>query len=294
MMNVSEAAVVLGAELRGADVRFERVSTDTRTLKAGYLFVALRGDHFDGHGFLGAAHSAGAVAALIETTHTEPAPLPALVVADARLALGRLAAAWRRRFSLPLVALTGSSGKTTVKEMLAAILRAAVAGSGGVDQNASAVLATRGNLNNDIGVPLMLLELTADHRYAVIEMGMNHAGEIAYLTQLAAPDVALITNAGRAHIEFLGSEEAIASAKGEIFEGLSADGTAVINADDRHAPMWRGLAGARALVEFGLQPTADVTATYEQHGVESRLQLTTPSGTATVMLRAPACTSVLA
>ena len=139
MMNVSEAAVVLGAELRGADVRFERVSTDTRTLKPGDLFVALRGEHFDGHGFLGAAHSAGAVAALIETTHTEPAPLPALVVADARLALGRLAAAWRRRFSLPLVALTGSSGKTTVKEMLAAILRAAVAGSGGVDQNASAV-----------------------------------------------------------------------------------------------------------------------------------------------------------
>lgn len=287
MMTLSEAAALLGARMQGDDVTFTGVSTDTRTLKAGDLFIALRGENFDAHDFLEQARSAGAVAALVASTHTAPIAMPAIVVEDTRLALGRLAAHWRSRFSAPLVALTGSSGKTTVKEMLAAILREAAGENRTAEGNSDPVLATRGNLNNDIGVPLMLLELNAAHRYSVIEMGMNHAGEIAYLTRLAAPDVALITNAGRAHIEFLGSEEAIARAKGEIFEGLGENGVAIINADDRYAPMWRGLSGKRSRIEFGLQGTVAVTATHRQRALESELQLKTPHGTAMTTVRAP-------
>ncbi|HEY9447299.1 MAG TPA: UDP-N-acetylmuramoyl-tripeptide--D-alanyl-D-alanine ligase, partial [Burkholderiales bacterium] len=214
------------------------------------------------------------------------AALPLIFVSDTRLALGKLAAYWRRQFALPLVALTGSSGKTTVKEMLAAILRAACGESAAVSEDESAVLATRGNLNNDIGVPLMLLRLTASHRYAVIEMGMNHAGEIRYLARLAAPDVALVNNAGRAHIEFLGSEEAIARAKGEIYEDLGAAGTAVINADDEHATLWRALAGIHRHLEFGLG-AGDVTASYRLHPLGSEIVLHTPRGDASVKLAAP-------
>ena len=288
MMRLSEAASVLGARVTGGELTFTGVSTDTRTLKAGDLFVALRGERFDGHGFLDAARAAGAAAAMIDgAADAAGTPLPALVVDDTRLALGRLAAHWRSRFALPLVALTGSSGKTTVKEMLAAILRAA--SEADVDSAAAheSVLATRGNLNNDIGMPLTLLELRATHRYAVIEMGMNHAGEIRYLTKLAAPDVALITNAGRAHIEFLGSEQAIAQAKGEILEALDERGTAVINADDRYAELWRGLAGTRRRIEFGLDEPADVTASYKARALESAIVLKTPRGNAAATLCAP-------
>jgi len=280
MMRLSEAASVLNGRASGGDPLFRRVSTDTRALKPGDLFVALRGERFDGHTFLAQAHAAGAAAAMVDSDVGQ-LPLPTVVVDDTRLALGRLAAHWRSRFFVPLVALTGSSGKTTVKEMLAAILREAAGGEEG-----DVVLATRGNLNNDIGVPIMLLELAPTHRYAVIEMGMNHAGEIRYLTQLASPGVALITNAGRAHIEFLGSEEAIAQAKGEIFEGLKSDGVAVINADDRHAPMWRTLAGTRRQIEFGLDHPAPVTATYRERTLETEVTLTTPQGTAATTVRA--------
>jgi UDP-N-acetylmuramoyl-tripeptide--D-alanyl-D-alanine ligase len=184
---------------------------------------------------------------------------------------------------MPLVALTGSSGKTTVKEMLASILR--VAAGGGLADDV--VLATRGNLNNDIGMPLMLLELADHHRYAVIEMGMNHAGEIRYLARLADPDVALVTNAGHAHIEFLGSQEAIARAKGEIFEGLGPAGTAVINADDQYASLWRELASGKPRVEFGLEKPAAVTGSYRLHEVESDIVLKTPAGEAATRLSAP-------
>ena len=290
MMKLSEAATILNGRANGGDPVFARVSTDTRALKPGDLFVALRGERFDGHAFLADAAKAGAVAAMVDAQPPQ-APLPTLIVDDTRLALGRLAANWRSRFSLPLVALTGSSGKTTVKEMLAAILREAAARSGVADTDA-AVLATRGNLNNDIGVPLMLLELRPDHRYAVIEMGMNHAGEIRYLTGLARPDIALITNAGRAHIEFLGSEEAIAQAKGEIFEGLKNSGTSIINADDRHAAMWRTLVGARPRIEFGVDNPADVSGTYVEHGLETEIALRTSHGTATTRIRAPGAHNV--
>jgi len=284
-MRLSEAASALGAELRGEDVTFTGVSTDSRTLRKGDLFIALRGERFDGNAFVERARSGGAIAAMVDAAFADAqdASFPTITVDDTRRALGRLAAHWRSRFDVRLVGLTGSSGKTTVKEMLAAILREAVGETGG----AAAVLATRGNLNNDVGVPLMLLELTAASQYAVIEMGMNHAGEIGYLARLAEPDVALITNAGRAHIEFFGTEEAIAAAKGEIFEGLSPEGTAVINGDDRFAPMWRERAAGHRCVEFALEKPADVTATFSSRSLMSEVVLKTPAGIANATLRAP-------
>ena len=279
MMRLSEAARAIPAELRGEDRAFGAVSTDTRTLGPQALFVALKGERYDGHDFLAQAAEKDIAGALVHSTQKLPAKLPALVVDDTRLALGRLSAYWRGKFSAPLIALTGSNGKTTVKEMLASILRAAVA--------EDAVLATRGNLNNDIGVPLTLLELRSGHRYAVVEMGMNHAGEIRYLARLAAPDVALVNNAGSAHIEFFGSVEAIARAKGEIFEGLRPGGTAVINADDRHAGIWRDLAGGRRIVNFGIERPAEVSATYRLRWLESEIVVRTPLGEAQAVLKAP-------
>ncbi len=196
---------------------FERVTTDSRELRRGDLFIGIRGDRFDGQAFADQALAAGAVAVMLESAANVVTPSARILeVDDTRLALGRLAAFWCSRFASPLIAVTGSNGKTTVKEMLASILRQ-VAGESGV-------LATAGNLNNDIGMPLTLLRLNAAHRYAVIEMGMNHLGEISYLSSLAKPTVALINNAGIAHIGELGSAEAIARAKGEIFEGLGPGG----------------------------------------------------------------------
>ena len=251
MMSLLQAAKILDARLIGDDGYFESVSTDSRKIKAGDLFIALRGENFDGYEFVSTAAQTGAVASVVnaDSYTARPAPAdsrsPILLVKDTRLALGRLAAYWRNQFDIPLVGITGSNGKTTVKEMLASILRVA-AGSDG------AVLATKGNLNNDIGMPLTLLQLSTQHRFAVIEMGMNHPGEIDYLTRIASPDVALINNASGAHLEGLGSVEAVAQAKGEIFAGLQYEGTAVINADDEHAPLWRSLVGVNQLLEFGL------------------------------------------
>jgi len=293
MMRLSEAARAIAGELRGEDRAFEAVSTDTRSLSQRALFVALKGERYDGHDFLAQAARAQAAGALVQEAGSRIEDrglsdrLPLLVVGNTRLALGRLAAYWRRKFSLPLVALTGSNGKTTVKEMLASILRETVSAQSSAPDPESRVMATRGNLNNDIGVPLTLLELRAAHRYAVVEMGMNHAGEIRYLTRLAAPDVALVTNVGPAHIEFFGTEEAIAAAKGEIFEGLKPEGTAVINADDRHAPLMRELAADRNRIEFGLAPGAAVTAAYRLRFLESEIVVKTPLGDAAAVLRAP-------
>ena len=283
MMMLSQAANALRARMEGADVGFEAVSTDTRTIQQGDLFVALKGENFDGARFVAQAAKAGAVAAVVNQDSgcgIQDAGVPLLFVEDTRLALGKLAAYWRAQFDIPLVAITGSNGKTTVKEMLACILRQA-AGS------ADAVLATRGNLNNDIGMPLTLLQLNASHRYAVIEMGMNHSGEIDYLTRIAAPDAALINNASGAHLEGLGSVEAVARAKGEIFSGLQHHGTAVINADDLHASLWRALAGAHPLLEFGLDPQADVHGTWHPRDDGLRLDVATPQGIFTADLRVP-------
>jgi len=291
MMRLSEAARALSAQLRGEDRVFDAVSTDTRVLAPSALFVALKGERFDGHDFLRQAAKQHAAGALVQDSVSQfedaAGTLPLLVVENTRLALGRLAAYWRSRFSMPLVALTGSNGKTTVKEMLALILRERASTEEPHADANSCVLATRGNLNNDIGVPLTLLELRPEHRYAVVEMGMNHAGEIRYLTQLAAPDVALVNNVGPAHIEFFGSVEAIARAKGEIFEGLGPEGTAVINADDRNAPILRELAAARKRIEFGLESNAAVTAAYQLRFLESEIRLRTPLGEAAAILKAP-------
>ena len=293
MMRLSEAAHAIPAELRGEDRAFDAVGTDTRALSPQALFVALKGDRYDGHDFISQAVQKRAAGAMIQKSGLGiedrglSGRLPLLIVDDTKKSLGTLAAYWRNKFDMPLVALTGSNGKTTVKEMLASILREACSAQTTVLDPQSCVLATRGNLNNDIGVPLTLLELEAGHRYAVIEMGMNHAGEIRYLARLAAPDVALINNAGAAHVEFLGSVEAVARAKGEIFEGLKPDGTAVINADDRHAGLWRELAGGRSVVDFGIEHRAAVSATYQLSWLESEIVLKTPQGVARALLKAP-------
>ncbi len=271
-MQLSAAAAGIHAEYFGENVSFTHVSTDTRSLTQGDLFVALQGEHFDGHEYLHQAQEAGAVAAMV--SRVPETELPLLKVKDTRLGLGQLAAFWRQHFTLPLAAVTGSNGKTTVKEMIASILR-----------QRGSVLATHGNLNNDIGVPLTLLRLQEQHRYAVIEMGANHAGEIEYLCTLARPDVAVVTNAAAAHLEGFGSIDGVAHAKGEIFSGLGSAGTAIINADDVYAPLWTQLAGNRKIISFGLGDTADVSAAWQQQRDGVQLELRTPAGQATLLLR---------
>lgn len=256
-MRLSTIADLLGGKLIGDDAEFHSVSIDSRTLKKGDLFIALNGENFDGHGYVNAAANTGALAAMV--AHVVETPLPLIVVADTHLSLGRLAALWRARFPGPLVAITGSNGKTTVKEMIASILR-----------QSGPVLATTGNLNNDIGVPLTLLRLREEHGAAVIEMGASAGGEIGYLSALAEPTVAIITNAAPAHLQGFGSVEDVAHAKGEIFEGLSEDGVAIINVDDKFAPLWKELAGDRRRITFGLKNNADVTA--EASSVVGRLE----------------------
>ena len=277
MMRLSEAALATRGQLIGADVEFCCVGTDSRAIKKGQLFVALKGENFDGHEYAAQSLEQGASAVLVSKASNAS---PAVVVEDTRLALGDLASHWRAKFDMPVVAITGSNGKTTVKEMLAAILKVATADD-------ASVLATQGNLNNDIGLPMTMLNLGKQHRYAVLEMGMNHTGELSYLSNLAKPNVALVNNAGTAHIGELGSLEAIANAKGEIFEGLADGGTAIINADDVFANLWKNLASKHQQVTFGLKAKADVTAKYELHAASSDLELIAPNGTVKFTLPAP-------
>jgi len=245
-MNLAETAKLVEGHVSDGDQRFHGASIDSRTVGRGELFVAIRGEHFDGHDFLAQAAERGAAAALVE----EPVPeMPCVAVADTRVALGALASGWRAGMKATVVGITGSNGKTTVKEMIAAILT-----------RRGQTLATRGNYNNDLGVPLTLFRLDAEDRFAVIEMGANHPGEIAYLAGLAEPMVAVVTNAAAAHLEGFGSLEGVARAKGELFASLPGDGIAVINADDSFAPLWRELAGDRRVISFGLAGDADVRA----------------------------------
>ncbi|AVI63120.1 UDP-N-acetylmuramoyl-tripeptide--D-alanyl-D-alanine ligase [Halomonas sp. GFAJ-1] len=223
------------------------VVTDTRQIVPGCLFVALKGPRFDGHEFLEQAYAQGAAAALVEQEASSA--LPQLVCADTRLGLGLLARAWRHRYQLPVVAVTGNSGKTTVKEMAAALL--APLGE---------VLATEGNLNNDFGVPLTLLRLTPAHQAAVVELGANHLGEIAWTSQLTAPDVAIITNVTGAHVGEFGGMGQIAQAKSEILSGLSANGVAVLNREDRYFAFWAACAAPRRVISYGWDSHADVYA----------------------------------
>lgn len=269
-----------GGELRGPDAPYTGVSTDTRTIGRGELFVALRGPHFDGGQFVAAAQAAGAAGAVIEGAARASAAgtLPLIVVSDAQEALTRAASAWRSRFASPVIGVAGSNGKTTTKEMTAAILG-----------ECGRCLATRGNLNNHIGVPLTLLRLDAADRFAVIEMGANAPGEVAALVRIARPDVGLITNAGAEHLEGFGSLEGVARAEGEMVAGLASTATAVINADDAYAPLWRGMTAARVL-SFGLGAGADFRATQllsevDAQGFRTRFVLESPLGCAPVTLQ---------
>ena len=281
MMTLAQAHALLpGSTLIGdGAVSIARVHSDTRSLQPGDLFVALRGERFDAHDFLPQAHAAGAVAALAERGLIE-AGLPGLQVADSKQALGTLAAAWRARFHLPLIAVTGSNGKTTVTQMLASVLTAWW-GEG--------AFSTRGNFNNDIGVPLTLLRLrqdeTAEHRAGVVELGMNHPGEIASLAAMAAPSVALVNNAQREHQEFMATVEAVARENGTVIEALGPAGVAVFPADDAFAPLWHQLAGQRPTLTFALRGAADVTADAEWAHDHWSLMLHTPAGFAAVQLR---------
>jgi UDP-N-acetylmuramoyl-tripeptide--D-alanyl-D-alanine ligase len=274
-MNLAKIAQVLGARYRGPDVNFLSVSTDTRTLKPGDLFVALQGPRFDGHAFLEQARARGAIGAVV--SRAVSTSLPTLKVKETCSALGALAAHWRGRMSVPVIGVTGSNGKTTVKEMLKAILN-----------RRGPLLTTLGNMNNEVGLPLTLLKLRTDHHYAVVEMGASGPGDIAYLGRIARPDVALITNAGPAHLERFGTLEGVAQAKGEIFSALSEGGIAVINADDSFASLWRELAGGRRTVLFGLCPEAEVSVRAADLKVSTtQCTLQTPAGTVSMKLPLP-------
>jgi UDP-N-acetylmuramoyl-tripeptide--D-alanyl-D-alanine ligase len=246
-MTLAECANIVQGRLVGENVAFDSVSIDTRAIQTGQLYVAIKGHQFDGNAFVEQAELAGAIAAIVH--QGVKTPLPHIVVADTRLALAELAGAWRKKLAVSVVGVTGSNGKTTVKEMTAAIL--------GVHD---AVLYTQGNLNNDIGVPLTLLRLNEQHRYAVIEMGANHPKEIKYTSSYAAHDVGVLNNAGAAHIAGFLSVEGVAKAKAEIIETLKADGTAVLNRDDQFFDYWQSVAASRKVISFGLHETANVRA----------------------------------
>ena len=272
---LAEFAKSCGGTLKGADRAYTGVSTDTRTLKAGELFVALRGPRFNANEFVAAAATAGAAGAVVDTPVASP--IAQIVVADTQAALSQSAASWRSRFSMPVVGVAGSNGKTTVKEMTAAIL-----------VRAGETLHTRGSLNNHIGVPLTLHRLDAAQRFAVIEIGTNHPGEVAALCKLARPTIGLITNAGAEHLEGFGTVEVAARAEGEMIADLEPDQIAVINADDEYAGLWREMTRAR-VITFGIASAADYSArdihtAVDGAGFVTRFELRAPSGVAQIEL----------
>ena len=285
MEHLSQMARRIGGKPLGEDAAFARVVTDTRQLRRGDLFVALKGDNFDGHDYVLRAASLGAAGSLVSHA-VEGAPAQ-VVSADSLLALQAYAKSWRADFELPLIGVTGSSGKTTTKQMLAAVCAAR-----------GPVLATEGNLNNHIGLPLTLLRLRAEHRTAVIEMGANHLGEIALLAGLARPDIGLVTQAGDAHLEGFGSREGVARGKGEMYTALAGRGVAVINRDDVYFDLWRELAGGSTVLSFGLSADAHVRAENihgqpEHAPTATVFSLITPQGRARVELPLPGRHNVL-
>lgn len=273
-----EAALAVGGQLAGEDRPYGAVATDSRTLAPGALFVALRGPHFDGAEFVAAAAARGAVGAIVE--RSVPNPLPQVIVADALRALQDLARAWRADFTLPVVAVAGSNGKTTAKEMTAAIL-----------SRVGVCMATHGNLNNHIGVPVTLMRLEASHRSAVVEMGANRIGDVAELMRLVRPSVGLITNAGAEHLEGFGNLDGVAQGEGETVSCLSSAATAIINADDPYAGYWRSVAAAGRIVTFGVHAAADFTARNPLQAIErgefaTRFTLVCPLGERAITLKA--------
>lgn len=264
-MMLSDVASAVGATYDGPDLQIVGVSTDTRLVKQGEVFVALKGPNYDAHDFVSQAIEKGASAIISERKLECNNPL--LVVNSSLEALGYLAASWRKVLGIPIIGITGSNGKTSVKEILATILK-----------EKFITVATLGNLNNDIGMPLTLLAAGKDAEIAIIEMGANHPKEIAYLSQIARPNVALITNAGAAHLEGFGSLQGVALAKGEIFGGLANDGIAVINADDVFAEEWRKLAKEHKIISFGLAANADVSCSWQGGVKGSDMEVDTPDG----------------
>ena len=308
-LTLSQVAAALRVDLVGEDRTFSQVSINTRTIEAGDLFIAIKGENFDSHEFLNQAEEKGACGLVID--QNIDSALPQIRVDNTRIALGDIASLWRSSFTLPIIAITGSCGKTTVKEMTAAILAQAhkkdkttllndeqKSNEQKSDEN---ILATRGNLNNDIGVPLTLLRLNKEHEAAVIELGANHIGEIKQLVKMVRPDVAVITNAAHAHIEGFGSLEGVAKAKAEIYTGLESGGTAVINADDPFADFWRDYCqdlnngftksgqseqhGKINTLTFGLDNSADISADYTQLSDGLELHIKTPAGEQLVVLK---------
>ena len=248
MLTVHEASESVDGRHIGDNPVIDSVSSDSRTIESGALFVALRGERFDGHKYVEEAVNKGAVGAMVDTESN--LPTPQIIVDDTEYALGQLAAGWRRRFDIPLVAITGSNGKTTVKEMIGNILRAS-----------DSALISKGNFNNLVGLPLSLLKLRESHRYAAVEIGMNQVGEIERLASIAQPSVAVITNAGAAHLEFLVNVDQVATEKGKIISSLRDSGVAVLNADSSHYSAWRRTAGSHRVISFGFSSDADVSGT---------------------------------
>jgi UDP-N-acetylmuramoyl-tripeptide--D-alanyl-D-alanine ligase len=281
MMDTAMAARAVGGSIIGTSVSFSRVTTDTRALAPGDLFVALRGERFDGHDFVAQALASGATAALVERERAKVLPGNLIAVDDPRCSLGALAAFWRRRFDIPVAVVAGSNGKTTTKEMIAAVFRAAV--------GSDAVAATPGNFNNAIGMPLAILALRAPHRLAVFEIGMNHRGETRELAAIAQPTIAVITNAQREHQEFMRSVDEVAEEHADAVRALRHPGTAILNADDARLATWRDAAsaGGDAIVTFGIDAPADISGRHAPHPDGAMLELATPAGNATVRLCVP-------
>ncbi len=279
MDQLSHLAQVVAGRMSGSDKMFTGFSIDTRSIKRGELFVALSGERVDGHEFVAMAARQRAAGALV--ARWQDVDLPQVVVPDVLAALQEYARFWRRQFELPVIGVTGSNGKTTTKEMLAAVLG-----------QVGPVLATRGNLNNHIGMPLTLVELRNTHHAAVIEMGANHPGEIAHLAEIAEPTAGIVTLAGAAHLEGFHSVETVAKTKGALFSALPADGLAVINADDQYADLWREMASHCEQLSFGIQKSADVYArdicdSQDQNYPGTRFEMHTPAGSAQVSLPLP-------
>ncbi len=275
--SLQQLATATGGVLHGDDLTIQDVTTDTRKITAGALFIALQGERFDAHDFAEDALGKGAAALLV--SKRLPVSAPQVVVKDTRLALGQLGAWVRQQSTARVVALTGSSGKTSVKEMTAAILR-----------ECGETLYTAGNLNNDIGVPLTLLRLTQAHQYAVIELGANHQGEIAYTVDLVRPETALVNNLAAAHLEGFGSLAGVAKAKGEIYQGLPVNGTAILNADSHDWPHWQNHLHNKTVWRFSPEPQPDshfwaTDVRFSTRGTEFTLH--TPQGDVSITLPLP-------
>ncbi|MDF2529394.1 MAG: murF [Gammaproteobacteria bacterium] len=272
MMSLGQLSKAIGAEYYGKDIPMTGVSIDSRSLKPGEMFVAVKGEHMDGHQYAEQAIKAGASALM--TDHRLDLGVPEIVVKDTLLGLGQLANTWRKQFNIPVIGLTGSYGKTSTKELIAAIL-----------SQIAPTLATVGNLNNAYGVPLTLLRLRPEHKFAVIEMGTNSRGEIAYVTKIAEPSICLITSIGACHLEGLGSLEGVSSEKSDIFLGLPPNGVAVVNTDERFAESWSKKIDKRHKVTYGLHHKAEVMAQHVHFGPEgASFDLLSPIGNQAVAI----------